>query len=163
MNPSDLEVHRMRLTADNLDNALISNVPTPPDRKDVLLIWESADWIYEILDNPNGPYLRKVWRGVGRPVLPAVDPLVSMVLQLYQRAKDLEDQVYTESDKALSCSFRESYDPDTLEPIGPDCGRKAIQLIRWRDGRLSPACGKHGWEALTEEAQSLIDYVTVIS
>lgn len=83
----------MTTTARELYGDLVSYVPTPPDRKDVLLIWESGDWTYEILDNPNGPYLRKVWRGVGRPVLPAVDPLVSMVLAQQREIDSLQIKV----------------------------------------------------------------------
>jgi hypothetical protein len=48
----------------------------------VLYMWETRNWRYEICDNPNGPYLRETWLREGRPVHPAVDPMVSEILKL---------------------------------------------------------------------------------
>jgi hypothetical protein len=44
----------------------------------------------------------------------------------------------------------------TLEPTGPHCGAKAVEVITWIDGRTSAACRDHGAEALTEEALLLV-------
>lgn len=55
----------------------------PNDAADLLYVWETRNWRYEICDNPNGPYLREVWQGEGdRPINPAVDPMVSEILRL---------------------------------------------------------------------------------
>jgi hypothetical protein len=59
-----------------------------------------------------------------------------------------------------TCSFRESHDPETLEPLGPDCGKPATEEIYWDDGRVSAACSEHGVQALDEDARALVVRVT---
>jgi hypothetical protein len=60
-----------------------------------------------------------------------------------------------------TCAFRESYDPETLEPVGPACGKPAMQELYWRDGRVSPSCFEHGMGALTGDARALVVRVYV--
>ncbi len=59
-----------------------------------------------------------------------------------------------------TCAYRESYDPDTLEPVGPACGKPAMQELYWRDGRVSPSCAAHGMKAIDEDARTLVLRVT---
>lgn len=35
-----------------------------------------------------------------------------------------------------TCAFREAHDPETLKPLGPACGKPAMQEIYWHDGRV---------------------------
>ena len=58
-----------------------------------------------------------------------------------------------------TCAYRESYDPETLEPVGPECGKPATQELFWHDGRVSPSCPEHGLEALDDDARALVDWV----
>lgn len=51
------------------------------------------------------------------------------------------------------CGFRFDHDPVTLLPRGRRCGRVAVEIIQWKDGRWSPACAAHGIQALTEDAR----------
>ncbi len=53
-----------------------------------------------------------------------------------------------------ACQFCDEFDPGTLQPIGPVCGNSAVQVIYWKDGRISPSCGTHGLRALTLEARA---------
>lgn len=46
------------------------------------------------------------------------------------------------------CSYTKSFDHETGEPRGPQCGRAATQVIFWRDRRFSPSCESHGLRAL---------------
>lgn len=55
-----------------------------------------------------------------------------------------------------TCAFRFGADHETLKPIGPQCGKKAVQEIVWDDGRVSPSCLYHGYSSLTPEARSLV-------
>jgi hypothetical protein len=57
------------------------------------------------------------------------------------------------------CSFKEHHNPVTLEPLGKECGRDAVELLVWHDGRVSPACKAHGVAALTEDARKLVNHV----
>lgn len=59
-----------------------------------------------------------------------------------------------------TCAFRENYDPKTLMPVGPSCGQPATQELYWADGRVSPACPKHGLSALTQEATLALVQIT---
>ncbi len=59
-----------------------------------------------------------------------------------------------------SCAFKRGHDPLTLEPIGRECGEPAVEIIHWRDGRMSPACRIHGLLALTPDARRLVAKVT---
>jgi hypothetical protein len=47
-----------------------------------------------------------------------------------------------------TCANTDRWDENTLEPVGPECGRTPTQVIFWKDGRYSPACGQHGLSAL---------------
>ena len=68
--------------------------PKPDNSPDLLLIWETDRWRYEICDNPNGPYLREVWMGKGNiPINPPVDPCVSMILHLLTQIENLEERL----------------------------------------------------------------------
>lgn len=68
--------------------------PKPDNSPDLLLIWETDRWRYEICDNPNGPYLREVWMGKGDiPINPAVDPCVTMILHLLEEVDDLKERL----------------------------------------------------------------------
>ncbi len=58
-----------------------------------------------------------------------------------------------------TCAFRDSHDPETLQPIGPACGQPATQEIHWKDGRVSPSCPVHGIVALDNDARALVSYV----
>lgn len=58
-----------------------------------------------------------------------------------------------------TCAFRNEYDPVTLEPLGKACGRVAVAIICWHDGRRSPMCERHGTPALTPEARKLVAHV----
>ena len=53
---------------------------------------------------------------------------------------------------AERCVYRADWDPETLEPRGPECGAEATQTIHWKDGRYSPGCEEHGLEALVPSA-----------
>jgi len=53
-----------------------------------------------------------------------------------------------------TCAFRTDFDPVTLEPRGPQCGKPATQELYWADGRVSPSCQKHGLRALDKDARS---------
>lgn len=55
--------------------------------------------------------------------------------------------------------FRYEHDPVTLEPLGKECGRSAVAIIVWHDGRKSPMCKQHGTNALTPEARKLVAYI----
>ena len=57
------------------------------------------------------------------------------------------------------CSFRYDHDPATLAPRGRACKRKAIEEIRWKDGRTSVACAVHGFYELTDDAKKLVDRI----
>lgn len=59
-----------------------------------------------------------------------------------------------------TCAFCREHDPDTLQPVGPQCGKRAVQEIFWMDGRVSPSCSKHGYEALEPDAQKLVVHVS---
>jgi hypothetical protein len=59
-----------------------------------------------------------------------------------------------------TCSFREDHDPETLEPRGPGCGKRATHELYWADGRVSPSCPKHGLPALDKDARALVVRVT---
>lgn len=59
-----------------------------------------------------------------------------------------------------TCAFKSRHDPDTLEPLGQECGKPATQELHWADGRVSPACGRHGLKALDEDARALVVRVT---
>jgi hypothetical protein len=60
-----------------------------------------------------------------------------------------------------TCAFRESHDPETLAPVGPACGKPAMQELYWRDGRVSPSCSEHGMGALDDDARALLHRVHV--
>lgn len=60
-----------------------------------------------------------------------------------------------------TCAFRESHDPETLEPLGRACGKPAMQELYWHDGRVSPSCSEHGMRALDDEARALVVRVDV--
>jgi len=62
--------------------------------------------------------------------------------------------------KRHTCAYRENYDPETFEPMGPACGRRATQEIYWNDGRVSPSCPAHGMRALDPSARALVKRVT---
>lgn len=55
-----------------------------------------------------------------------------------------------------TCAHCERWDPVTFAPIGPECGRAVVSVIRWADGRYSPACDQHGLNSLTPETRSLV-------
>lgn len=55
-----------------------------------------------------------------------------------------------------TCAFRESHDPETLEPMGAACGKPAMQELYWHDGRVSPSCSEHGMGALDDDARALV-------
>jgi hypothetical protein len=57
-------------------------------------------------------------------------------------------QSTAEESRGALCMYGDDYDPETLTPRGPRCGRPAIDLIFWRNGRYSSACEKHGPENL---------------
>jgi len=59
-----------------------------------------------------------------------------------------------------TCAFRESHDPETLEPTGPRCGKPATQELHWKDGQVSPSCPEHGMRALDKDARKLVARVT---
>lgn len=59
-----------------------------------------------------------------------------------------------------TCTFREAHDPETLEPLGPACGKAATQEIYWHDGRVSPSCSEHGMRALDKDTRALVARVT---
>lgn len=59
-----------------------------------------------------------------------------------------------------TCSYHAAYDPETLDPVGPACGKEAVQEIHWRDGRISPSCLFHGYQALDPEARAMVLKVT---
>ena len=59
-----------------------------------------------------------------------------------------------------TCTFMPFHDADTLEPLGPCCGERATQELYWQDGRISPACSRHGLQALDKEARVLVVRVT---
>lgn len=59
-----------------------------------------------------------------------------------------------------TCAFRTDFDPVTLEPRGPQCGKPATQELYWADGRVSPSCQKHGLRALDKDARALVVRVT---
>lgn len=58
-----------------------------------------------------------------------------------------------------TCVYHETYDPVTYEPTGPACGADAVLEIRWRDGRVSPACEKHGIQSLEVSALTSVKRV----
>ncbi len=49
-----------------------------------------------------------------------------------------------------TCTYCAAYNMQTLEPIGPNCGAPAVEILVWKDGRTSPACIDHGVEALDQ-------------
>lgn len=49
-----------------------------------------------------------------------------------------------------TCTYCAACDMQTLDPIGPECGAPAVEILRWKDGRTSPACIEHGVEALDQ-------------
>jgi hypothetical protein len=59
-----------------------------------------------------------------------------------------------------TCAFRESHDPETLKPVGPACGKPAMQELYWHDGRVSPSCSEHGMRALADDACALVARVS---
>lgn len=61
------------------------------------------------------------------------------------------------------CVYRDAFDPQTLEPIGPECGASATQTIYWKDGRVSTACRDHGIEVLAPSALALVAAVVEVS
>lgn len=61
------------------------------------------------------------------------------------------------------CAYKKDYDRETLEPVGKECGRSAVEVIHWKDGRASPACRDHGRAALTEEARALVRAVVALN
>lgn len=54
------------------------------------------------------------------------------------------------------CTFCRDHDPATLEPLGKQCGRSAVEEIHWQDGRISNACRAHGLGALDADARALV-------
>jgi hypothetical protein len=54
------------------------------------------------------------------------------------------------------CTFCETWDPVTLDPTGPQCGKPAVEALHWKDGRVSVACSKHGIDALDADARELL-------
>lgn len=50
------------------------------------------------------------------------------------------------------CEFKE-------DMTGPRCGEAVTQVICWIDGRFSPACSKHGLDALEPEAVAFVRYI----
>lgn len=60
------------------------------------------------------------------------------------------------------CAYKKDYDRETLEPVGKECGRSAVEVIHWKDGRASPACRDHGRAALTAEARALVRAVVAL-
>lgn len=66
------------------------------------------------------------------------------------------------SDPWKICAFKSAHDPETLEPRGRECGRPAVKVILWRDGRRSPACTEHGVTALDSEAAKLVERTEAI-
>ncbi len=59
--------------------------------------------------------------------------------------------------KGDTCAFGEDYDPETLMPRGPRCGRRAVSVLVWRDARVSPSCELHGVEVLEGEAIAFLE------
>jgi hypothetical protein len=55
-----------------------------------------------------------------------------------------------------TCCYCDSWDPETLEPMGPTCGAPAVSRIHWVDGRVSPSCDLHGFKSLTRDAKMLV-------
>lgn len=55
-----------------------------------------------------------------------------------------------------TCAHHDSYDPETLEPTGPACGKPATQELYWHDDRVSPSCDDHGIQALDVVARALV-------
>ena len=62
----------------------------------------------------------------------------------------------------LQCGFHFDYDPATLSPRGRRCKRDAVEIIKWKDGRESQACGAHGMTALDESARNLVATVMAV-
>lgn len=56
-----------------------------------------------------------------------------------------------------TCAFHYEYDPETLDPRGAECGDRATHEIHWKDGRVSPACDAHGFDALDPYGKSLVE------
>lgn len=54
------------------------------------------------------------------------------------------------------CKFHATYDQITDEPTGTECGRVATHMIRWKDGRFSTSCKRHGIESLDRYARALV-------
>lgn len=59
-----------------------------------------------------------------------------------------------------TCAHHDSFDPETLEPTGPACGKPATQELYWCDGRVSPSCAEHGTETLDDDARAMVVRVT---
>lgn len=55
-----------------------------------------------------------------------------------------------------ACSHTPSYDPETLEPQGPECRARATAWLYWKDGRVSPSCPAHGLDSLDPDARALV-------
>lgn len=49
------------------------------------------------------------------------------------------------------CGWCAAHVVQTEAPIGPACGAPAVELIHWRDGRVSAACADHGLSSLDPE------------
>jgi len=56
--------------------------------------------------------------------------------------------------KRPTCGYHYTFDPETGDPTGDDCGRPATAILCWRDGRKSFACAAHGVRALTDEGRA---------
>jgi len=61
-----------------------------------------------------------------------------------------------------TCRFVDGYDSDTLDPVGPCCGRVVTQVIYWRDRSYSPCCEQHGIQALDDHAIQLVRCIAPI-
>lgn len=60
-----------------------------------------------------------------------------------------------------TCIFHDDHDMVNDVPIGNVCGAPAIQEIYWKDGRVSPACHLHGWQALDSHARTLVKKIVL--
>lgn len=52
-----------------------------------------------------------------------------------------------------TCCYHGTYDLVTGEPTGEECGRPAVGVLFWDDGRFSPHCAEHGVEVLYADAE----------
>lgn len=56
----------------------------------------------------------------------------------------------------LHCHFCDHHDPVTDEPRGNRCNAPTVEILHWKDGRVSPACKDHGVQALDRHARKLL-------